>query len=44
MDPECGLNVVTGDSTGVKINAAVTAGYALNGSQTAALVLKRMED
>jgi len=44
MDPECGLNVVTGDPVSTEINTAVTVGYALNGSQTAALVLKRMED
>jgi 3-oxoacyl-[acyl-carrier-protein] synthase II len=44
MDPDCGLNVVTGDSLDTKIDTAVTVGYALNGSQTGALVLKRMED
>ena len=44
MDPQCGLNVVTGDPVSTDLHTAVTGGYALNGSQTAALVLKRMED
>ena len=43
VDPECGLNVVTGDPIDAKINAAISVGYALGGGQNAALVLKQME-
>lgn len=43
MDPECGLNVVSGDPVDARIDTVLSVGYALNGSQTAALVLKRLE-
>ncbi len=43
MDPECGLNVVTGDAVDANIQAAVSVAYALGGGQNAALILKRME-
>lgn len=42
MDPACGLNVVQGAPTDVKINALVSVAYALGGGQNAALVLKRI--
>lgn len=44
IDPECGLAVVTGDPVDAKIDHAVSLGYAMNGGQNAALVLKRFEE
>ena len=43
VDPECGLNVVTGRPYTGRIDAILTTAYALGGGQTAALVLKRLE-
>ncbi|HSW47028.1 MAG TPA: beta-ketoacyl-[acyl-carrier-protein] synthase family protein [Phycisphaerae bacterium] len=43
VDPECGLNIVTGRPISVTIDTAVSVAYALGGGQTAALVLRRLE-
>jgi 3-oxoacyl-[acyl-carrier-protein] synthase II len=43
VDPQCGLNIVTGKPMDTRINLAVTVAYALGGGQNAALVLKRLE-
>lgn len=43
VDPECGLNVVTGDPIDAKVDAVLSIAYALGGGQNAALVLKRWE-
>ena len=43
MDPECALNVVTGDPVDAKLDTVLSVGYSLNGSQAAALVLKKLE-
>jgi 3-oxoacyl-[acyl-carrier-protein] synthase II len=42
-DPECGLNLVTGDARDAKIKTVVSVAYALGGGQNAALVLRRLE-
>lgn len=43
IDPECGLNVVTGQPLNRGIATVVSTAYAMGGGQNAALVLKRME-
>jgi len=43
VDPQCGLNVVSGRPLSAKIDTAVSVAYALGGGQTAALVLRRLE-
>jgi 3-oxoacyl-[acyl-carrier-protein] synthase II len=43
VDPECGLNVVTGDPIDAKVDSLVSIAYALGGGQNAVLVLKRWE-
>jgi 3-oxoacyl-[acyl-carrier-protein] synthase II len=43
VDPQCGLNVVTGSAVDAKINVVTTVAYALGGGQNAALVLRRLE-
>ncbi len=43
VDPECGLNVVTGQAADAKIDLAVSVAYALGGGQNAAIVLRRVE-
>lgn len=43
IDPECGLNVVTGRPFAGPLETILTTAYALGGGQTAALVLKRLE-
>jgi len=43
IDPQCGLNLVTGEPVDANIEVAVSVAYALSGGQNAALVIKRME-
>lgn len=40
VDPECGLNVITGGPKELKPNVVLSTAYALSGGQTAALVFK----
>jgi 3-oxoacyl-[acyl-carrier-protein] synthase II len=42
-DPQCGLNVITGEAIQAKIGAVLSVAYAMSGGQNAALILKRME-
>jgi 3-oxoacyl-[acyl-carrier-protein] synthase II len=42
-DPQCGLNIVTGQPLKKEIRTVVSTAYAMGGGQNAALVLKRME-
>jgi 3-oxoacyl-[acyl-carrier-protein] synthase II len=44
VDPQCGLNIVTGDPVDANVNTILSVGYALNGGQNAALIFKRMEN
>jgi 3-oxoacyl-(acyl-carrier-protein) synthase len=44
IDPECGLNLVTGDPIDANTNIVVSVAYALGGGQNAALILKKMEN
>ena len=43
VDPECGLNVITGNPVETKVDKVLSVAYALGGGQNAALILKRLE-
>ncbi len=43
VNPQCGLNVITGDPIDAKIKTVLSVGYSLSGGQNAALIFRRME-
>jgi 3-oxoacyl-[acyl-carrier-protein] synthase II len=44
VDPECGLNVVTGEPIDARIDTLVSTSYAPSGGQTASLVIRRYRE